>query len=72
VYEKDERKCNVTSRVVIEWELTDKLPIKPLTNPNTKKQRVSDTMDALRLLYKNKLTATTDDWQNIANLIKSI
>ena len=29
VYEKSERKCNITGRVVIEWDLTDKLPIKP-------------------------------------------
>ena len=72
VYEMNERKCNITGRVVIEWELTDKLPIKADLPTNTKKQRVADTMDALRLLYKNKLTATTDDWQMVANLIKKI
>lgn len=72
VYEMNERKCNITGRVVIEWELTDKLPIKADLPTNTKKQRVADTMYALRLLYKNKLTASVDDWQNIANLIKKI
>ena len=72
VYEMNERKCNITGRVVIEWELTDKLPIKADLPTNTKKQRVADTMNALRLLYKNKLTASVDDWQNIANLIKKI
>ena len=71
IYEKTERKCNVTGRVVIEWDLTDKLPIKPTTLPNTKKQRVEDTLDALRLLYK-KISATKDDWQNVANLIRKI
>jgi hypothetical protein len=72
VYEMNERKCNITGRVVIEWELTDKLPIKADLPTNTKKQRVADTMDAFRLLYKNKLTASVDDWQNVANLIKKI
>ena len=72
VYEKTERKCNVTGRVVIEWDLTDRLPIKPTTTSNTKKQRVSDTLEALRLLYKIKNTSTYDDWKEVAILIKSI
>ena len=72
VYEKDERKCNITGRVVIEWDLTDKLPIKLTTLPNTKKQRVEDTLDALRELYKNKNLSTKEDWQIVANLIKKI
>lgn len=72
VYEKDERKCNVTGRVVIEWDLTDNLPIKPTTTSNTKKQRVKDTLDALRELYKTKNTSSIEDWQMVANLIKKI
>jgi len=72
VYEKDERKCNVTGRVVIEWDLTDNLPIKPTTTSNTKKQRVKDTLDALRELYKTKSTSSIEDWQMVANLIKKI
>lgn len=72
VYEKSERKCNVTGRVVIEWDLTDRLPIKPTKVINAKQQRVEATLNALRVLYKNKLTATTDDWQMVANLIRKI
>ena len=72
VYEKDERNCNVTGRVVIEWDLTDKLPIKPSKLITAKQKRVQDTLDALRLLYKNKLTATDDDWKNVADLIRKI
>jgi hypothetical protein len=72
VYEKNERKCNVTGRVVIEWELTDKLPIKSLTPPNTKKQRVEDCLISLRELYKKRSTSTVEDWQNVVNLIKKI
>jgi hypothetical protein len=72
VYEKTERKCNVTGRLVIEWDLTDNLPIKSTTTSNTKKQRVSDTLEGLRLLYKIKNTSTYDDWKKVAILIKSI
>jgi len=72
VYEKDERKCNITGRVVIEWELTDKLPIKPAKLITAKQIRVDTTIDALRLLYKNKLTASVVDWQNVADLIRKI
>jgi hypothetical protein len=71
VYEKNERKCNVTGRVVIEWDLTDKLPIKPTTPSNTKKQRVEDTLNALRSLCK-KASVTKEEWQVVDNLIKKI
>jgi hypothetical protein len=72
VYEKNERKCNVTGRVVIEWDLTDRLPIKPTKVTTAKEQRIEGALNALRLLYKSKLTATTDDWQMVANLIRKI
>jgi len=72
IYEKGEKKCTITGRNVIEWDLTDNLPIQSIAPTNTKKQRVSDTLEALRLLYKIKNTSTYDDWKNIAILIKSI
>jgi hypothetical protein len=71
VYEKSERKCRVTDRLVIEWDLTDKLPITPTTNSNTKKQRVDDALNALHSLCK-KLSATKHEWQLVNNLIKKI
>jgi len=71
VYEKNERKCNVTGRVVIEWDLTDKLPIKPTTPSNTKKQRVEDALNALRSLCK-KASVIKEEWQVVDNLIKKI
>jgi len=72
IYEKDIRPCKVTGRNVIEWDLTDRLPVK-IKNPNkTKKQRVDDALNSLRLLYKNKNTSTNEDWKMVANLIKSI
>jgi hypothetical protein len=72
VYEKEERKCNVTGRVVIEWDLTDKLPIKSDKNAPTKKDRVEKALDSLRVLYKNKNTAIPEDWRKVANLIREI
>lgn len=72
IYEKRERKCNVTGKIVIEWDLTDKLPNKPEKLITEKQKRKDITINALRLLYKNKLTASVDDWQIVANLIKKI
>ena len=72
VYEKSERKCNITGRIVIEWDLTNKLPIKPSKIITAKQQRIKNTLDALRELYKKKNTSTTDEWQWVANLIRKI
>ena len=71
IYEKDVRPCKVTGRNVIEWDLTDRLPIK-IKNPNkTKKQRLDAALNSLRELYKNK-DSTNEDWKIVADLIKSI
>jgi len=72
VYEKGERNCNVTNRVVIEWDLTDKLPIDKKISAQSKKDRVNNALNALRELYKNKNTATDSDWKEVAHLIKLI
>ena len=72
IYEKGEKKCSITGRSVIEWDLTDRLPVN-VKNPNkTKKQRVDDALNSLRKLYKNKDISTDDDWKIVADLIKSI
>jgi len=70
IYEKDVRACKVTGRNVIEWDLTDRLPVTVKTTNKTKKQRVNDALDSLRQLYKNN--STDEDWKNVADLIKSI
>jgi phage-related protein len=72
VCEKTERNCKITGRVVIEWDITDQLPKNKKLIINTKKDRVNDTLIALRELYKKKNIATVEDWQKVANLIKSI
>jgi hypothetical protein len=72
IYEVQNRKCTITGRTAIEWDLTDRLPIN-IKNPNkTKKQRLDDALNSLRELYKNKNTCLDEDWKIVANLIKSI
>tara|TARA_R110002020_G_scaffold382091_1_gene592927 strand:+ start:217 stop:630 length:414 start_codon:yes stop_codon:yes gene_type:complete len=72
IYEKSERPCRVTGRNVIEWDLTDRLPISIKKSNKTKKQRLDDALNSLRELYKNKNTSTIEDWKTVADLIKSI
>lgn len=54
IYEVRNRKCNITGRTAIEWDLTDKLPINLKVTDNTKKQRVQTALDYLNELYKRK------------------
>jgi len=72
IYEKGEKKCSITGRNVIEWDLTDRLPTNLKASTSTKKDRVNNTLNALRELYKNKDVAPKEDWKNVANLISKI
>ena len=72
IYEKGEKKCSITGRNVIEWDLTDRLPVNLKKINKTKKHRADDALNSLRELYKNKNTSTVEDWKVVANLIKSI
>ena len=72
IYEVQNRKCTITGRTSIEWDVTDRLPIN-IKNPNkTKKQRINDALNSFRELYKNKDISTNEDWKTVADLIKSI
>ena len=72
IYEKGERTCSITGKNVIEWDLTDRLPVNIKNSKKTKKQRLDDSLNALRELYKNKDLSTNEDWKIVADLIKSI
>ena len=72
IYEKGERICSITGRNVIEWDLTDRLPINIKKSNKTKKQKINDVLSALRVLYKNKDISTNEDWRVVADLIKNI
>jgi hypothetical protein len=45
IYEKGIRKCNVTGKNVIEWDLTDKLPLKDKAPVVTKKQKIEEILN---------------------------
>jgi hypothetical protein len=72
IYEKGERLCNVTGRNVIEWDLTDRLPVNTKSSTNTKKHSINEALNSLRQLYKNKDDSTNEDWKLVANLINNI
>ena len=72
IYEVKTRECRVTGRNVIEWDLTDKLPVEIKSSIKTKKHRVNDALNSLRELYKKKDISTNDDWREVADLIKNI
>jgi len=72
IYEKGEKKCNITGRNVIEWDLTNRLPINFKKKSKTKKQRINDAINSFRELYKNKNNSTSEDWKKVADLIKII
>tara|TARA_R110000764_G_scaffold208168_1_gene293849 strand:- start:106 stop:519 length:414 start_codon:yes stop_codon:yes gene_type:complete len=72
IYEKDVRPCMVTGRNVIEWDLTDRLPVNIKNSNKTKKQRLDAALNSLRELYRNQNTCSDQDWKMVADLIKSI
>ena len=72
IYEKSIRPCIITGRNVIEWDLTDRLPINVKKSNKTKKHKIDDALNSLRKLYKNKDTSTDEDWKTVADFIKSI
>tara|TARA_R110001599_G_scaffold93854_1_gene244508 strand:- start:326 stop:736 length:411 start_codon:yes stop_codon:yes gene_type:complete len=72
IYEKGERLCSITGMNVIEWDLTDRLPVNVKNSNKTKKQKVDCALNSLRELYKNKDISTNEDWKTVADLIKSI
>jgi hypothetical protein len=72
IYEVQTRKCNITGRTSIEWDLTNRLPVNIKNTNKTKKQRINDVLESLRNLYKNKNMSTDEDWKTVADLIKSI
>ena len=72
IYEVQNRKCKITGMNVIEWDLTDRLPVNVKKSNKTKKNKIDDALNSLRELYKNKDTSTDQDWKSVADLIKSI
>ena len=72
IYEVRNRKCTITGRTSIEWDLTDKLPLNIKIYKKTKKDRISEAVTSLLELHKKKNVSTNEDWKIVADLIKSI
>ena len=73
IYEKDVRKCTVTGRNVIEWDLTDNLPNNNKLQRITKKDKKENALNCLRELYKKVNSKSLDNyWVELADLIKKI
>jgi hypothetical protein len=72
IYEKGFKKCTLTGRNVIEWDLTDRLPIDKKITTTTKKMRASHTLYAFYELYKNRMSASSEEWENLEMLIRKI
>ena len=72
IYDKGTRTCNVTGRNVVEWDLTDRLPVNVKRSTNTKKHRINEALNSLRQLYKNKDSSTNEEWKAVADLISCI
>ena len=70
IYERQTRKCNVTGRVVIEWDLTGNLPKNTKVNTNAKQERKDKALEALRELYKDQ--SNINQWKKVSALIKAI
>ena len=45
IYERRERNCSITGKMVIEWDLTDKLPSKVKAPIVTKKQKIEEILN---------------------------
>ena len=72
IYEKGIKKCTVTGRNVIEWDLTDRLPIDKKVITITKKEKISNALCALNQLHKNRIESTSEEWNYLEYLIKKI
>jgi hypothetical protein len=72
IYEKGEKKCSITGRNVIEWDLTDRLPANIKKPKTTKQHRIDNALNSLRELYKNKNNSNIEDWKIVADLIRNI
>ena len=76
IYEVQNRKCTITGRMAIEWDLTNKLPVDFKNTNKTKQQKKNDALESLRNLYKKRYKKindeTIDEWKTVADLIRRI
>ena len=67
------RKCRITGRESIVWDLTDNLPNDIKRSTNTKKERIIEALVALHELYDwQKSKEDREKWFIVEDLIKKI
>jgi len=73
IYEVRVRKCTVTNRNVIEWDLTDNLPFKLKKNKTkSKKTKINEVLSLIERLGKNLTEAEKVELRKIYHLVKKI
>jgi hypothetical protein len=73
IYEVRVRKCTVTNRNVIEWDLTDKLPVKvKKEKAKTKKEKAKEALSLIESLGKRLNEPEKSELRDIWHLIKKI
>ena len=69
IYEKRVRECTVTGRNVIEWDLTDKLPVNPPKKISKKEMR-EIALEILREIYTDSNHHVRNKVTEVARIIK--
>lgn len=73
IYEVRVRKCTVTNRNVIEWDLTDNLPFKLKKNKTkSKKTKINEVLSLIERLGKKLTEAEKVELRKIYHLVKKI
>lgn len=72
IYEKRIKKCSISGRNAIEWDLTNNLPLDKKITHKSKKQKIDLALNGLRDLYINRSILTDDNWKGVAALIIDI
>lgn len=63
--------CPITKNTVLLFRTTNNLPVK-IPKKESKKNRVDNTLEAFRELYRKKASSSDEDWKKVADLIKQI
>ena len=66
--------CSVTGRVATLWDVTNKMPTKPLPvgTKKTKKQKIEDILKELRFIYKHSPKEGQAHINKVAKMVKDI
>ena len=72
IYESGVKKCSITEMSVIEWDLTDALPIKLTATLTIKQQKVAKALSLIESLGKRLTEPEKAELRAIWHLVKKI